>query len=401
LLAEQAMALYFSGQEAEARAMALRIQALALGGPEAELARAILDDRVEQLRGAVPVLGVMLAETGSPRLTDFSGRIREGIDVAIAVYADASRRPVRLSALDDRGSIVAANGVIRRLEDDGALAIVGPLLSSSLEAAAPARTRGTVLISPTSRTLPAGESGVFSLVGPDPGAAEALAGYVRDQQFQRVIVLRPASQGAIEEARAFRETLEAFGMTLNRELAYDSGSTFFQESLQAVAQSRPDALLLPISSADVELLAPQITFFGLDTLGIQIMGTAGWTAESVIENVDPRHTIGVVAAATIAPGQTPAGRARFVEEYETRLRRTLRSPVPAFGYDAAGLILEAIRRSGARTPDDLRAALEQIEDFPGATGTISVRDGLIVREHHLVQFDSLGVLRVLGSEGLN
>lgn len=392
IMAERAMALHFRGERDAARMVAIEIEALALVGPETDLAQAILDDRVEEVGGALPVLGAMLAETGSPSMTEFSSGIREGIDIALQAHADDSRRPVRLSVLDDRGSPAAADAVIRRLEDEGALAVVGPLLSASLDAAVPARARSTVLISPTSRTVPEGAAGVYSLAGPDHGAAEALAGYVRDRQFQRVVVLRPSSSEAIEETRAFREALEGFGLGLSRELAYDSGATFFQESLAEVAASNPDALVLPITAADVELLAPQITFFGLDTLGIQLIGTAGWTADNVVDNVDPRHTIGVVAASTTLPGQSPPGRVRFVQEYESRMRQTLRSPVPALGYDAAALILEAIRRSGARTPDDLRQALEQIEDFPGATGTISVRDGRLVRQHHLVQFDSLGVL---------
>jgi len=392
IMAERAMALHFRGERDAARMLAIEIEALAVSGPEADLAQAILDDRVEEVGGALPVLGAMLAETGSPSMTEFSSGIREGIDVALQAHADASRLPVRLSVLDDRGSPAAADAVMRRLEDEGALAVVGPLLSASLDAAVPARARSTVLISPTSRTVPEDATGVYSLAGPDRGAAEALAGYVRDRQFQRVVVLRPSSREAIEETRAFRETLEGFGMGLSRELAYDSGATFFQESLSEVAASNPDALVLPITAADVELLAPQITFFGLDTLGIQLIGTAGWTAANVVENVDSRHTIGVVAASTTLPGQAPPGRAVFVQEYESRMRQTLRSPVPALGYDAAALILEAIRRSGARTPDDLRQALEQIEGFPGATGTISVRNGRLIRQHHLVQFDSLGVL---------
>jgi branched-chain amino acid transport system substrate-binding protein len=399
LLAEQAMAFYYRGDTGEAASIARTIQALVSSGPEAELASAILDGRVEDLRGALPVLGAMLAETGSPGLQDFSAQIREGIEVALEVHAETARRPVRLSALDDRGSPIAADAVIRRLEEEGALAVVGPLLTPSLEAAARARTEPTVLISPTSRTIPDGVVGVYSLAGPDPGASVALAEYVRDQGYQRVVLLRPSSQLAMEEARAFQETLQQYGLGLSRELAYDSGATFFQESLLEVAELAPEALVLPIPASDVELLAPQITFFGLDTLGIQVLGTGGWASESVVESVDSRHTTGVVAATATVPGEPPPGRARFVLEYESRLRKTLRSPIPALGFDAAELILEAASASGARTPEDLRRALEQIEDHEGATGTLSVREGRIVRAHHLVKFDSTGVLRPVPEEG--
>jgi len=387
LVAEHALALYFQGDVDQARSLADQLTAMGARGPEAALAQAIATDRVEDVRGAIPVIGAMLAETGSPSMTDFSRLVREGIDVALRAHGEEDRRPVRLRVMDDRGSPAAADAVIRRLEEEGALGVVGPLLNQSVTAAAPARLHRTVLISPTARSLPDDAAGVYSMAGPDPGAAEALAQYVRAQRFARVIVLRPATGGAIYEAQVFREALQEFGLGLVREMAYDSGATFFQEPLQEIAALMPDALVLPLPARDVELLAPQITFFGLDTLGIQVLGTAGWASEAVASSVDPRHTTGVVAAATTIPGAPSEGEERFVREYETQMRRTLRSGAPALGHDAAALLLHAIRSSGARTADDVIRGLEQIRGFPGATGSLSIRNGRIVRQHRLVRFE--------------
>ena len=387
LVAEHALAVYFQGDVDQARALAADLTSMGARGPEEALARAIATDRVEEVRGALPVIGAMLAETGSPGLTEFSALVREGIDVALRAHGEENRRPVRLRVMDDRGSPAGADAVVRRLEDEGALGVVGPLLNQSLTVAAPARLRQTVLISPTARSLPADATGVYSLAGPDPGAAEALAEYVRAQRFARVVVLRPATGGALEEAQAFREALQEFGLGLVREMAYDSGATFFQEPLEEIAALMPDALVLPLPARDVELLAPQITFFGLDTLGIQVLGTAGWVSEAVVSAVDPRHTTGVVAAAATIPGAPSEGEEQFVREYEAQMRRTLRSRAPALGHDAAALLLHAIRSSGARTAEDVIRGLEQIRAFPGATGTLSIRDGRIVRHHRLVRFE--------------
>ncbi len=398
LLIERALALYYDGQTAEAEALARRAREVGASGPESETANAILSGDVEASVGVLPVLGAMLAETGSPGLQEFSRLIREGIEVAVQVHADQSRRPVRLSVMDDRGSPDAADAVVRRLEEEGALGVVGPLLNTSLMAAAPARLRSAVLVSPTARNLPPEQSGVYSLSGPDPGAARALAEYVRDQGFRRVVVLRPATEEAILEAQVFRDVLAESGMVISHEMAYDSGATFFQESLSEVAEMLPDALVLPLPASDVELVAPQITFFGLDTLGIQMLGTSGWAAESVVNDVDARHTIGVVAAAAVVPGRPTPGQERFTTEYETRLRKTLRSSVPALGHDAAALLLEAHRISGARNGEELAAAFEKISGFSGATGLLSVQDGRVVRAHHLVRYDSTGVLAPLRPE---
>ena len=74
----------------------------------------------------------------------------------------------------------------------------------------------------------------------------------------------------------------------------------------------------------------------------------------------------------------------FVREYEEQLRKGLRSPVAALGYDAAGLLLAAIE-AGARTSAEILAALEEIKDFRGATGSFTLRDGRLVRRHFLLR----------------
>lgn len=148
------------------------------------------------------------------------------------------------------------------------------------------------------------------------------------------------------------------------------------------AQARPDAILFPVPPQDVEALAPQVSFFGLDTLGIQILGTAGWTDPGVRERVQARNLNGVVTATPDLSGAE--GYERFRRGYEERFQRTLRDDgSAALGYDAAALLLEAAQ-SGARSADELALALEQIEDFPGATGRLSVRDGRIVRAHRVI-----------------
>jgi hypothetical protein len=169
-----------------------------------------------------------------------------------------------------------------------------------------------------------------------------------------------------------------------REILYVPGSTFFQTELEAVAGLLPDGVFLPLPPGDVGVLAPQFTYYGLDTLGIQALGTTGWTGSEVVAEVDSRHTDGVIATTTEPVGGEPEAFGRFRRGYETLHQRTLRSQVPALGYDAAALLLEALR-GGARAPYEVRAALAEIRNFPGATGRLSVVDGRIVRESYLVR----------------
>ncbi|MFV2007048.1 MAG: ABC transporter substrate-binding protein, partial [Longimicrobiales bacterium] len=257
-----------------------------------------------------------------------------------------------------------------------------PLQEASLERVAQGRSAPLALISPTAPSVPTEARSVYSLAAAEPRAAKVLAAYALDNGLTTAALLYPRNRGATFEAEAFREAYEALGGTVVGDLTYAPGTTFFEEYLRNVERLLPSVLVLPLPVQDVELLAPQVTFFGLDSLEIRVMGTAAWTRSETLENVDPRHLNGVIVASPRPAETRLAGLERFVEAYEDLNRYSLRSPVPALGYDAASLLLEAIRL-GARTPTQLTERLSTINGFEGASGVLSVSDGRIVREHYL------------------
>lgn len=379
VLAELAVARHFQGREEEAATLARR--ALSLGGGEDEerLARAVLEDRVEDVMGAPPTVGALLPTEGSPGLRRVAGLIGEGIQLATEEGRARSRRPVRLQVLDETGAPDRAVTRYRELEAGGAVGILGPLLDPALEAVARARTRPVPILSPTAGNPPSDLEAVYSLSGPDVGGARVLARYAARAGFDTAAVVFPDVPASILEARAFVEAFRASGGMVVAELPYDSGTTYFEEQLLRVAELRPEALVLPVPAGDLEVLAPQVSFFGLDTLNIRVLGTGGWTSPTVLEAVERRHTDSVVAVAAQAPGRGDSVWLAFVDAYESRYQKSLRSRVPALGYDAAGLFLTALRQ-GRSTPGDLGRALESIRGYQGATGTLSVEDGRVVRD---------------------
>jgi len=273
---------------------------------------------------------------------------------------------------------------MRSLEDFGAFGALGPLTQELLEEVAAARRDTLAILSPFAYMTPEEAPAVYSLSGPDPGGARLVARMAAELGLTTVAVVRPETQEARVNAQAFREEYEALGGLVPREIVFDSGGTFFQPQFAEVEALLPDGLFLPLTPGDIQLLAPQVTFYGLDTLGIQLLGTSGWTEESVVQGVDSRHTDGVVAATVrLTQDETEAFR-RFRDAYERHFQRTLRSQVPAFGFDAAALLMKALE-AGPRTPGELISALEQIKDFPGATGNLSVDRGWVTREPLLVR----------------
>jgi ABC-type branched-subunit amino acid transport system substrate-binding protein len=385
LATEWASILYQRGEVAEATRWARMALSGSLEGREREMAQGILDGRLEEVLGIPIVLGAILPlSDASPGLLQYGEWIREGIEVALEEFSGRLPRPVELEVVDDQGSPLGGDRAVQSLEDAGAMGALGPLTQEVLQETAAARREPLPMVSPFSYLPPDEAPGVFSLSGPDPGGARLVARMARELGLATVAVVRPETEEARVEAQEFREEYELLGGIVPREIVFDSGGTFFQPQFQVVETILPDGLFLPLTPEDIQLLAPQVTFYGLDTLGIQLLGTSGWTEESVVQGVDSRHTDGVVASTVRLTQDETEAFQRFRDAYEALFQKSLRSQVPAFGYDGAALFLTALE-TGPRNSMELLAALEDVKNLEGATGNLSVDRGWVTREPLLVR----------------
>ena len=381
VLAELAFRQYAFGVAGAARRTAARALDYGATGRAQGLAEGVLAGDVGEFL-VVTRIGAILPTSGSPSLRQFADGIQEGIRVALQMFGQAEgiRAATELVIQDSGGDIVGARIAFSAMEASEVLGVIGPLQEGALSEVA-GRVQGPLaVISPTSPVVPEGSTGVYSLSSADPGAARALARYAISSDLYTAVVVYPESTDGAYEARAFSEAFQSSGGLILGEISYPTGATFFEEQLRQAEALLPDVLVLPLSARDVELIAPQVTFFGLDSLEIRILGTNGWSEEAMLSRVDTRHTNGVVTASPQPAEGELEGYLRFVEAYESYYQRTLPDQVPALGYDAAALLLEAIRR-GASTPGDLLEILEAMPGFSGATGRLFVDDGRVVRDH--------------------
>ena len=384
ILAELALKRYSAGEGAAARYSARQALEAGATGRARRIAEGVLSGDMREFL-TTPVIGAILPTSGSPRLREFADLIQEGIRIALEQFGQAQgdRGAAELVIQDNAGVIGNAPRLLAALASADALGVIGPLQDGALSEVARQRRGPLAVISPTAPIVPEGAVGVYSLAGEDPAASRALARYAFGSELHTAVVMYPESRDATFEARSFVDAFESLGGSVLREFPYPANATFFGEQLREVDSLRPDILVLPLPARDVELMAPQVTFYGLDSLEIRVLGTAGWTEDDMLSRVDTRHTNGVVAASPRPPEGETEGYRRFVDAYEAYHQRTLPSTVPALGYDAAALLLEGIRM-GASTPAQLLANLEEISNFPGATGVFSIEEGRVVREHFVI-----------------
>jgi ABC-type branched-subunit amino acid transport system substrate-binding protein len=405
-----AVTLLERGDSLGARQMATAAIEAGVPAPERGVAEGVLRGELPPDRQRVTAFSIaaVLPRGGPPGLAEFARLVAEGIEVAAATVLGEPYQ-VTVVPRDSQGDPSLAAGLVSELETEGFAGAVGFLEDETLLAAGPARQRALPIVSPTARSASLAGEGIYSLEGPDPEAAATLARYSASRAHQRVAIILPETQTANEEAAAFEAEAARLGVLVVGRYPYTPQATFFesqilgaQDALRAaeiaalglapedtlrVEMLEPVGIFLPIPPEDVEYVAPQLAHFALDTLAIEIMGTSGWTDPQVLQLLEPRYLDGVVATATVGTnGASSPGLARFRDAYEEHFQRTLVSPTPAIGYDAALLLLEALR-PGRLRPEDLRLSFESLSDVEGATGIFSVANDRIVRRTELVRID--------------
>lgn len=335
-----------------------------------------------EVRPAPVVIGAILPESGSAALRQYGELIRQGIDIAFREHERAGGRQVELVVLDDGSDPARAAGLVGELERRNAVAVIGPLLSSSLENAGRARTNpDLVVISPTSSEGAPRLPNVYTLNSPDTRGAEALGAYAA-RSGGRIGLLYPSTAEFRAQAEAFKAAITRAGGRVSTEVAFDSATTTFARPLQQLRGGAVGTLFIPASERDIRQLAPQLEYYGITN--VRVLGTEAWVSEDVLRSVQPRLVEGVVAATPLFRGSRAVAWDDFVGLYEATYRRTLDNPYPALGYDAARMVLSSIPSGRARAAD-VAAAIARLDDFRGATGVLSARGGAISRVPFLVR----------------
>ena len=353
--AELAFVRILSGEPEEARRYAYMARSAGVRGRAEEVAAAVLDGNVADLMPPDLVIGAVLPLSGSPSNREYTRLFMEGVEVAAELARRAGWR-VEFLVEDNRGTPSGSERGVSALVSRGAVAILGPLAAGNMESAVRAAPGTVAFLSPTARRLPFGRRGVYSMGAGDPGAGRALAAAVRRAGYREAVVVHPRSPGEALEADAFQDAFGDSGGLVRRRMQYEPGTTTFDVELKEVEAVVPQVLVVAAPAADVELLAPQIAFYGLDTLDIQVAGTEAWTTPAVLEAVVRRHTDSVISVSASDPRGVFDAAAPFVQAYEQHFRRTLVSPVPAAGFDLFRMALAAYGDGVAHLARDRRVA---------------------------------------------
>jgi ABC-type branched-subunit amino acid transport system substrate-binding protein len=183
-----------------------------------------------------------------------------------------------------------------------------------------------------------------------------------------------------EGANDFREQFQAIrNKLLTRHLERTSilrGSDFrgtisYRDSITYIDSTLAvGGMFIPAEAEDIVMLAPQVMFHRIRT---QILGSSGWHQPNVLKD-GKRYVVNTVFSTSFELDQSGKEWLDFAKAYISRYN-TEPDRVAALGYDAAALIMKAIRETGSDDPARVRDFLAKTTEYHGLSGVVSFEEG--------------------------
>jgi branched-chain amino acid transport system substrate-binding protein len=157
------------------------------------------------------------------------------------------------------------------------------------------------------------------------------------------------------------------------------GETDYSAPLASIASLEPDIIYYGGYDADAAVMVSQMAAAGLE--GVDFFGCDGTYGTTYLD-------IGGDAAEATYSTYVPVPPSDEFDEFKTRYEESFGdpqgklSPFSPHGYDSTAILLDAIDRAAFMAGDTLviprkalADAVENTEDFPGLTGTLTCNDG--------------------------
>jgi branched-chain amino acid transport system substrate-binding protein len=268
----------------------------------------------------------------------------------------------------------SATAVKKLISRDKVVALIGEVASGrSLEAAPIAQAAKIPMIAPAATNPKVTQTGnyIFRVCFIDPFQGTVMAKFAQtDLKAKKVAVLSSVSNAySVGLAKFFKETFTANGGIIVSEKNFSEGDKDFRAQLTAVKAAGADAVFVPSYYTEAALIARQARDLGIN---VPFFGGDGWVADQLLE-IGGDALNGCYYSTHFSPeNQDPVVQA-FVKKFKARWGANENPDAfAALGYDAAYVLVDAIKRAGSTDGPKLRDALAATKNFTGVTGVTNI-----------------------------
>ncbi|WP_137389104.1 penicillin-binding protein activator [Rhodoligotrophos defluvii] len=299
---------------------------------------------------------------------------------------DSGNPGIVLITKDTRGNPQGAQAAAQEALDEGAQLILGPLLSSEVQAVSPlARQRNVSMIAFSSSSNVAGPGTYLMSFLPEQEVA-SVAGYAVRQGRRNILAMIPKDQYGATVERSLVDAAGTAGGQVVQTVRYARAPTGIPDAIRDVAAAVNDpsknvqAIMLPEGSDYLRQIGASLQQAGVDPQRVKMLGTGQW--DSTIARTTPISLGGWYAG--VAP--------QMVTRFEQRYQSTYGNTPPrlaSLAYDAVSLSIAL-----AKAPEGQRFSQAQItnpEGFQGVNGLFRFRDdGRIERGLAILEVTAAG-----------
>lgn len=193
----------------------------------------------------------------------------------LAVF-DAHNPDILLMTADEGSTPDSALAGARKLLDEGAEIIIGPLFSASVTAIAPlARDHAVPVVAfSTDRTV--GGDGIYLLSFQPENEVRRVVDYAASQGAKTFAALVPQTAYGQRAEQAFNDEVKVVGGEVKDIEKYSAAGDAMNAPAAAIAKSGADAILIADGDVNLKTVAPLLQVDGVDRAHVHLLGTGLW-----------------------------------------------------------------------------------------------------------------------------
>jgi branched-chain amino acid transport system substrate-binding protein len=324
------------------------------------------------------VIGGLFPLSGST--ATFGQSSKQAMELAVAEVNQAggmmvggTTLPVRAVYEDDEGQPEkAANACQKLISKDGIIAIIGAVASKNSLAIAPICQESRVpMISSASTNEKVTEAGdfVFRACFIDPFQGMVMATYAAKTLGAKkaAVIYDNGNDYNKGLAQVFSKKFEEYGGKIVAKEAFtdEANTVDFKAQLTNIKATAPDFLYCPNYYAADAMIMKQSKEIGLS---VPTGGGDGWDSPKLVE-IGGQSVEGCMFSNHFSKDDTSAVVRNFVDKYKQKFGAEP-DALASLAYDAAVILMSAIKKTGSLDPDALKEAI-RTSPVAGVSGNIT------------------------------
>lgn len=271
------------------------------------------------------------------------------------------------------------NQVTRLIVENHAVAILGPATTGNAKAATsvvmakmiplitPSGTSLDVTVDPNTNKV---RDEIFRSCYTDPHQGTVMGEFAANDLKAKTAILYIDDSNDYSKglAKSFKEQFEKLGGKVIGQEAYVGGDQDFNSTLTKIKGKNPDIIFIPGYYQDTAKITKQARNMGIT---VPLLGGDGWDSPELLNMAGPKALNNVFYSNHFISTDTDPTVQDFIKKYKAAYNNTP-DAFAALGYDAAGMLVQAIKDANSTDPSKITKALTNLKNFKGVTGTISI-----------------------------